>query len=71
MAGLLNDLDSKTLGVLAGKFLPGDLGGLSRQEVDGPGSHGAPNPDLAQIFATLAVAQAIRELRDAIAKAGG
>lgn len=70
MAGLINNLSSEDLALVASHVAgPPNLSSLDVQAVkSGPERLGV-NPAVAQVYATLALVQAVRELRDEIHEA--
>lgn len=68
MTGLLNDLDSAALAVLASRTLQhGVHASPTADDIESGRLHVTTDNAAAQVYATLALVQAVRELRDAVA----
>ncbi|HTV12484.1 MAG TPA: hypothetical protein VME20_11570 [Acidimicrobiales bacterium] len=68
MAGLINDLDAETLALLASHYLGND--GASTVDAEqvkrGDLPFGKTDSQVAQVYATLALVEAVRELTEAL-----
>jgi len=68
MTGLLNDLDSAALALLASRTLQhGVHASPTAADIESGSLHVTTDNAAAQVYATLALVQAVRELRDAVA----
>jgi hypothetical protein len=70
MASLINNLDAETLALLASHYLGNDgASAINAEQVNGGAlPSGKTDSQVAQVYATLAVVQAVRELTDEITK---
>lgn len=66
MVGLINDLDAQGLALLASHYLGSDGASTvdSQQVKGGSLPFGKTDSQVAQVYATLALAEAVRELTD-------
>jgi hypothetical protein len=68
MTGILNDFNSSTLALITAHYV-GDPLHLSTEQIDsGTPIPGEPDIATAQVYATLALVQAVRELTNEVAK---
>lgn len=69
-AGLINDLDAEALALLASHYLGNDgASSVNAEKVKGGGlPFGKTDSQVAQVYATLALVEAIRELTDQLKK---
>jgi hypothetical protein len=70
LAGLINDLDVETLALLASHYLGNDGAYAvdTEQVKKGGRPFGKTDSQVAQVYATLALVQAVRELTDSLKK---
>ncbi|HTT91375.1 MAG TPA: hypothetical protein VMF65_17595 [Acidimicrobiales bacterium] len=67
MPGLVNNFSSETLALIASRLAgPPDVSLVDESDIKAGRVDFSEQRDLAQVYATLAVAQAVRELRDEI-----